>query len=140
MKYAAILAMLILAGCQKVEPTPSPPADTAAKVAAAMAAADITLPDVAAYLAARGWTVLPGSIPRAHWRAATPGAYPLAYYVCELRAAIGDTALSVYFPQTAGPWAMYVKAVDSRGASGNWSLVGWSDNGTGSNALPGVKP
>lgn len=149
MKYLALLLLLLLplAACsppsgivrtQEIPPASAADQATASKVAAVMQANDITLPQVAAYLYAYGWTVVPAPLPRAHWRAAAPGTYPISYYVVEIRAAVADTAFAHYITQAAGPYRIKVKAVDTHQTSGPWSLVGWSDGGDGSTSLPGV--
>ena len=147
MKYLALLLLLPLAACappsgivrtQEIPPVTQADQATAAKVAQVMAANDITLPQVASYLFTYGWTVVPAPLPKPHWKAAQPGAYPISYYVVEIRAAVADTAFAHYITQAAGPYRIKVKAVDTHQASGPWSLVGWSDGGNGSTALPGV--
>ncbi len=144
----ALMAVLCIAGCQKIE-TPNrsatpkgsnrpavPDSSAAARVEKALAAADITLPEVATFLYSRGWTVIPNAMPEPHWRASA-GA---SYHVVQLQFAIGDTIAKHYLPQTAGPYCVRVKGVSAAGVSGPWSLVGWSDNGDGANSLPGVRP
>lgn len=110
-----------------------------AKVAKALAAADITLPQVAAYLAERGWTVRPSAPPRWHWAPAPPGTYPVAYYTWRMVGAVGDTSLIHDIPQAVGPYRLEVRAIDTHQNVGPWSIVGWSDGGNGSGALPGVQ-
>jgi len=112
---------------------------TAAMVAKVMVANDITLPMVAAYLYNLGYTVHPSQLPKWHWSAPTVGA-PVAYYAFEMIGATGDTTLIHYLPQAAGPYRLKVRGVAASGAVGPWSLIGWSDNGNGSNALPGAGP
>ena len=138
----ALMAVLCIAGCQKIETGPAHYAEnyqqaTASCVEKAMASADITVAEIAAYLYSRGWTVVQAQMPKPHWKPATG---QVSYYVCDIRVATGDTSLAMYFPQTAGPYCVQVKAVSAAGVSGPWSLVGWSDNGDGSTALPGVRP
>lgn len=144
----ALVAALYLSGCQKIE-TPNhsatPNSSTGSRVERvekALAAADITLPEVATFLYSRGWTVVQTKMPKPHWaRPVVDATHPApAYYVCDIRVATGDTSLAMYFPQTAGPYCVQVKAVSAAGVSGPWSLVGWSDGGEGGNSLPGVRP
>lgn len=108
----------------------------ASSVEKTLAAADITVSDVATFLYSRGWTIIPSATPAPHWRASA-GA---SYHVVQLQFAIGDTIAKHYLPQTAGPYCVRVKGVSAGGVSGPWSLVGWSDGGDGSNSLPGVRP
>jgi len=150
----ALVAALYLSGCQKIETPanrPAPPdssanrsefpnsSATVAKVEKAMAAADITVADVAAFLYSRGWTIIPNAMDRPHWRRVNwaPADNP-AYYVAEIRVAVSDTALSIYLPQHAGPYSVAVTAYRGNGTHSNRSLVGFSDNGDGSSALRGV--
>ena len=71
--------------------------DSSAKVAAVMAANDITLPQVVAFLYAYGFDVVSRSNTlRPHWTAAPPGRdaqgniVPVAYYVANLRIATSE--------------------------------------------------
>ena len=137
----ALMAVLCIAGCQKIEtPNRSGTPNSSARVEKAMAAAGITVPEVATFLASRGWTIIPAAMPAPHWHRVnwSPSDNP-AYYVWEMRGAIGDTVLPHYFPQVAGPYSLTVTAYRGNGTHSDPSLVGWSDNGTGSNALPGVR-
>jgi hypothetical protein len=115
---------------------------SAAKVAAVMAANDITLPQVATFLATYGFDVVNrASTLRPHWSPAPPGrdtqgnTVPVAYYVANIRIAVGDTTLAIYAPQAVGPVWMRVKAYDGRGMSGVWSVDEVSGSG---DLLPGV--
>ena len=115
---------------------------TAAKVAAVMQANDITLPQVVAFLYTYGFDVVSRSNTlRPHWSPAPPGRdaqgniVPVAYYVANVRIAVGDTTLAVYAPQAVGPVWMRVKAYDGRGMSGIWSQTEVSGGGA---LLPGV--
>ncbi len=151
MKHALILALLLVAGCKMEQPkqadTLAKPAaehsaTSAAKVAAVMAANDITLPQVAAFLGTYGFDVVNrASTLRPHWTAAPPGRdaqgniVPVAYYVASVRIAVGDTTLAIYVPQAIGPVWMRVKAYDGRGMSGIWSVTEVSGSG---DLLPGV--
>jgi hypothetical protein len=115
-----------------------PNSSTAAdKVAAVMAANEITLPMVAAYLHARGYNVHPSALPRWHWSAPTTGA-PVAYYTWRMVGAVGDTSLVHYLPQAVGTYRLEVRGVSGSGAVGPWSLVGWSGAQEAGGALPGV--
>lgn len=118
------------------------PKDAAAEVAAVMAANDITLPQVVAFLYAYGFDVVNrSSTLRPHWSPAPPGrdaqgnTVPVAYYVANIRIAVGDTTLAIYAPQAVGPVWMRVKAYDGRGMSGVWSVDEVSGSG---DLLPGV--
>ena len=136
MRLTAILLLLACAGC-KIDQgnySESPNSSPAAKVAAVMAANDITLPQVVAYLYGNGWTVVPAPPPSALWKPAKPGSSPVAYYLWEMSGAVGDTSMTFYLPQTAGAVALRVKAVDTDGLHGEWSEVGVSSGGL----LPGV--
>ena len=144
MKHALILALLLVAGCKMEQPkqadTLAKPAaehsaNSAAKVAAVMAANDITLPQVASWLDTYGFDVINrAEFKRWHWSPPTTGA-PVAYYVVNFRVAIGDTTLPVYIPQTAGPYWIRVKALSGAGVSGPWSFTNQSVAGP---LLPGV--
>lgn len=170
MKHALILALLLVAGC-KMEPADTAlrtklkaasdraaahadsvanpqrtvsinQSDSSAKVAAVMAANDITLPQVAAFLGTYGFDVVNrASTLRPHWSPAPPGrdaqgnTVPVAYYVANIRIAVGDTTLAIYAPQAVGPVWMRVKAYDGRGMSGVWSVDEVSGSG---DLLPGV--
>jgi len=146
MKSAAlILALLLVAGCkmetpQQADPLAKPvaeqPATSAAKVAAVMAANDITLPQVAAFLATHGFDVISRAEFREWtWTPAPAGTNPIAYYVANFRVATGSNSLRVYLPQTAGPYWIRVKAYDGQGNSGPWSMTSTSVAG---DLLPGV--
>lgn len=118
------------------------PKDTAAKVAAVMEANGITLPQVAAYLDAYGFDVVGRAATlRPHWSPAPPGrdaqgnTVPVAYYIANIRIAVGDTTLAIYAPQAVGPVWMRVKAYDGRGMSSTWSATEVSGPGA---LLPGV--
>jgi hypothetical protein len=109
---------------------------TAAKVAAIMAANDITLPQVAAWLNTYGFDVINRAEFREWtWTPAPAGTYPIAYYVANFRVATGSNSLRVYLPQTAGPYWIRVKAYDGQGNSGPWSMTSTSAAG---DLLPGV--
>lgn len=109
---------------------------SAAKVAAVMAANDITLPQVAAWLNAYGFDVINRAEFREWtWTPAPAGTYPVAYYVANFRVATGSNSLRVYLPQTAGPYWIRVKAYDGQGNSGPWSMTSTSAAG---DLLPGV--
>ena len=112
------------------------PKDAATKVAAVMAANDITLPQVAAYLNTYGYDVVSRvNTLRPHWKAAPQGTYPIAYYVVNMRVAVGDTMLPIYVPTAVGPVWMRVVAYDGFGNSGPWSETTVSGAGA---ILPGV--
>lgn len=145
MKHPLLLLLLVaVAGCRMELPdtstTNSPElpdsSAVAAKVAAVMAANDITLPQVAAYLDAYGFDVINRSEFRQWtWAPAPAGTYPIAYYIANFRVATGTNSLRVYLPQTAGPYWIRVKAYDGRGNSGPWSMTSTSGPGE---LLPGV--
>ena len=109
-----------------------------ARVAKALAAADITLPQIAAYLAERGWTVRQAAPPTWTWTPAQPRTYPVAYYTWRMVGAVGSNSMIHDIPQAAGPYRLEVRAIDTHQHIGEWSIVGWSDGGDGSNSLPGV--
>ena len=112
------------------------PSYAAAKVAAVMAANDITLPQVAAFLATHGFDVISRAEFREWtWTPAPAGTNPIAYYVANFRVATGSNSLRVYLPQTAGPYWIRVKAYDGQGNSGPWSMTSTSAGGA---LLPGV--
>lgn len=140
MKYLALILLLPLAACQKSEPVPAATqADqaTADKVAAVMAANDITLPQVAAYLYTYGFDVISRTeFRRWHWSPPTTGG-PAAYYVVNFRVAVGDTALPIYIPQGsyAGPYWIRVVGYSGAGVAGPWSQTNVSAPG---DLLPGV--
>ena len=142
----ALVAALYLSGCQRIE-TPnrseSPNSSTAARVEKALAAADITLPEVVTYLNGHNLDVVDRSAWwRPHWAPATP---PLTYYRWELGGAVADTTIEIQVRnRTSGPCFLQVGGVwikpDGTVVRGPKSLVGWSDNGDGANSLPGVRP
>ncbi len=110
---------------------------TANKVAAVMAANDITLPQVAAYLHAYGFDVISRTeFKRWTWTPPTTGS-PVAYYVVNFRIATGNAALPVYIPSGAyaAPYVIRVVGVDSQGRVGPWSESNQSAPGA---LLPGV--
>jgi hypothetical protein len=110
--------------------------DSAAKVALVMAANDITLPQVAAWLNTYGFDVINRAEFREWtWTPAPAGTNPIAYYVANFRVATGSNSLRVYLPQTAGPYWIRVKAYDGQGLSGPWSMTSTSAAG---DLLPGV--
>jgi hypothetical protein len=110
--------------------------DSSAKVAAVMAANDITLPQVVAFLYAYGFDVVNRAEFREWtWTPAPAGTNPIAYYVANFRVATGSNSLRVYLPQTAGPYWIRVKAYDGQGNSGPWSMTSTS---AGGDLLPGV--
>jgi hypothetical protein len=118
------------------------PNSSAAKVAAVMAANDITLPQVAAYLNTYGYDVVSRTNTlRPHWKAAPSGRdtngnpVPVAYYVVNMRVAVGDTTMPIYVPTAVGPVWMRVVAYDGFGNSGPWSETTVSGAGA---ILPGV--
>ena len=111
------------------------PSYAAAKVAAVMDAEGITLPQVAAYLFANGWQVVPAPMSDWTWTKPTTGS-PVAYYVWEMRGACADTVLLAYLPAVAGNYALRVRGVDTQQRIGPWSLVGVTGDGT---LLPGVE-
>ena len=110
-----------------------------ARVAKAHAAADITLPQIAAYLAERGWTVRQAAPPTWTWTPAQPRTYPVAYYTWRMVGAVGSNSMIHDIPQAVGPYRLEVRAIDTHQHIGEWSIVGWSDGGDGSSALPGVQ-
>lgn len=137
-----LVLVVALSGCAAVAPKHSdspalPATDVAAKVAAVMAANDITVPDVATFLAARGWTIMQAAIPTWRWTHPTTGT-PVAYYVWRMQGAVGDSLLAVHLPAVVGPYRLEVRGVDAQRRVGPWSLVGWSDGGDGTTAIPGV--
>ena len=138
--FAAFMAALCIAGCQKIQ-TPQKQDTTAARVEKAMAAADITVADVATFLYSRGWNIVPANLDKPHWRPVNwaPTDRP-AYYVAEIKVAVADTTLSLYLPQSIGPYSLAVTAYRGNGTHSDKSIVGYRDNGDGSNALPGVRP
>ena len=151
----ALMAVLCIAGCQKIETpnrsaTPNSSCDsvtvsvyTASRVEKALAAADITLPEVVTYLNGHNLDVVDRSAWwRPHWAPATP---PLTYYRWELGGAVADTTIEIQVRnRTSGPCFLQVGGVwikpDGTVVRGPKSLVGWSDNGDGANSLPGVRP
>jgi len=107
------------------------------KVAAAMQANDITLPQVAAYLHAYGFDVISRTeFKRWTWTPPTSGS-PVAYYVVNFRIATGNAALPIYIPSGAyaAPYVIRVVGVDSQGRVGPWSESNQSAPG---DLLPGV--
>ena len=98
----------------------------AEKVMAVMAAEGITVGDVATFVYAYGWTLVPSPLPFAHWAPAAPGSAEISHYLFEFTGAVGDTLLQVYAPGTAGAVALRVRAVDLNGAMGPWSEAGLS--------------
>ena len=144
MKHLALLLLMPLAACappagivrtQEIPPGTQADQATADKVAAVMAANDITLPQVAAYLNTYGFDVISRTeFRRWHWSPPTTGG-PAAYYVVNFRVATGTNSLRVYLPQTAGPYWIRVKAYDGTGLSGPWSMTSTS---AGGDLLPGV--
>ena len=164
-KYAVVIgvlaaalyigAHLTLSGCRMEQAAPPKqmeaaaeanhpeiPEGSAAKVAAVMAAEGITLPQVASYLNTYGYDVVSrANTLRPHWSPAPPGrdaqgnVVPVAYYVANVRIAVGDTTIAIYAPQAVGPIWMRVKAYDGRGMSGDWSATEVSGPGA---LLPGV--
>jgi hypothetical protein len=141
---APILAMLLVAGCKMEQPKQadtlaanrSELPNSSAKVAAVMQANDITLPQVAAFLATHGFDVINRAEFREWtWTPAPAGTNPIAYYVANFRVATGSNSLRVYLPQTAGPYWIRVKAYDGQGLSGPWSMTSTSAAG---DLLPGV--
>lgn len=121
-------------------PAPSdyPEYHAAAKVASVMAANDITLPQVAAYLQQYGWIAVPGPLPDIEWPASTPGTYPITHYVALLAVGVGTPTLQYYVPNAVGAKAALVAAVDNHGNISRISLAGWSDTNPAA-ALPGLQ-
>ena len=151
MKHATIILLLLAAaGCRMDQPGNYPatpdsswsnytaiPNSSAAKVAAVMSANDITVAQIAAYLYPLGWTIDQLEVPDPRWTRPVTGG-PVSYYVGEMRFAVADTHVAHRFRNIAsGPYALRVRAVGS-GLAGPWSEWSWSDNGDGSNALPGI--
>jgi len=160
---AALLALIFMAGCVTLQPRrvetdaarrarleatsrrAAAAADSAtglapnraAAVEKAMAAAGITLPEVAAYLATYGLEVVPGTTWKPwHWKASTG---QVTYYVATYRVAVADTSTRALFRDVvSSPYCLWIEAVGPGGTSAP-SLVGWSDGGNGSNAIPGVR-
>ncbi len=120
----------------------------AAKVAAVMAANDITLPQVVAYLNTYNLDVVDRTAwMRPHWRASAVDAqHPRpTYYLFRPYIAVADTTVEFMVRRNiAGAWPADVQGVYINPSGvvlrGPLSLIGWSDNGTGTNALPGVRP
>ena len=143
----ALMAVLCIAGCQKIE-TPQKQETTAARVEKAMAAADITVADVAAFLNAHGMDVVDRSAwMRPHWRPSTVDAtHPKpTYYLFRPYIAVADTTVEFMVRRNvSGAWPADVQGVyvapGGAVTKGPVSVMGWSDNGDGSTALPGVRP
>lgn len=146
MKFSILAALLLAVGGCKMdlpEIRQGQPMSDAAKVAAVMADNGITLPQVAAYLNTYGYDVVSrANTLRVHWSPAPPGrdaqgnVVPVAYYVANVRIAVGDTAMTLYVPAAVGPVWMRLRAYDGRGVTGPWSATEVS--GTGQ-LLPGVR-
>ena len=96
------------------------------KVAALVDAGEITVGDVADFVYAYGWTLVPAPLPDGHWAPSKAGSYPVSHYVFELRGSVADTALAFYAPDTFGALTLRVRAVDEAGNVGLWSDVGVS--------------
>lgn len=108
----------------------------AAKVAAVMAANDITPLDVVTWLAARGQTVDTESAWwHPHWRAASG---TVDYYVFEMKGAVRDTAAAIRVRDAIGAVEMRVRGADvlpdGTVVVGPWSPAGRSAG----ELLPGV--
>ena len=165
MKHALILALLLVAGC-KMEPADTAlranmeaasdraaahadsvynlrivTKDQAAKVALVMAANDITLPQVAAWLNTYNMDVVNrGAWMRPHWR---PASGQVTYYMFRPEIAVADTTVEFMVRgHIPGAWPATVQGVlllqNGSALRGPVSEIGWSDNGNGSNALPGI--
>ncbi len=159
-----MICMVALAGCQKIE-TPKAnrpvrpdsshtPIDstltmesyTAARVEKAMAAADITLPQVVTYLNGHGLDVVDRSAwQRPHWAPSIVDAqHPKpTYYLLRPYIATADTTVEFMVRRhISGAWPADVQGVwigpDGTVVKGLVSPLGWNDNGTGTNALPGL--
>jgi len=112
------------------------PSYEAAKVAAVMAANDITPLDVVTWLAARGQTVDTESAWwHPHWRAASG---TVDYYVFEMKGAVRDTAAAIRVRDAIGAVEMRVRGADvlpdGTVVVGPWSPAGRSAG----ELLPGV--
>ncbi len=121
---------------------------TAAKVAAVMAANDITLPQVVAYLNTYNLDVVDRTAwMRPHWRASAVDAqHPRpTYYLFRPYIAVADTTVEFMVRRNiSGAWPADVQGVYINPSGvvlrGPFSHIGWSDNGNGANSLPGVRP
>jgi hypothetical protein len=147
----AILLLLAVAGCRMEQPSnyPATPDSSrsehanvsAAKVAAIMAANDITLPQVAAFLGAYGYDVVERSAwLKPHWRASTG---QVTYYMFRPEIAVADTTVEFMVRgHVPGVWPATVQGVlllpNGSVMRGPVSPMGWTDNGTGTGALPGM--
>ena len=115
--------------------------DSSAKVAAVMAANDITLPQVAAWLNTYNMDVVNrGAWMRPHWR---PASGQVTYYMFRPEIAVADTTVEFMVRgHVPGAWPATVQGVlllqNGSALRGPVSEIGWSDNGNGSNALPGI--
>lgn len=158
-RIAAILLLLVaVSGCglisqQPILTTPEvPPEDVAAAAMAVVEKAmsepmavegdTVTLSQVVAFLFAYGLQVCPSDWDRWDWTPAPPGSMPVAYYVVRAQWAVaaGDLPFArlLVADRASGPYMMKVRAYDQGQRFGPWSLLGYSDNGNGSNTLPGV--
>ena len=149
---AVALVVALWGGCQKIEMPANRPAvpdsSSAARVEKAMAAADITVADVAAFLNAHGMDVVDRSAwMRPHWRPSTVDAtHPKpTYYLFRPYIAVADTTVEFMVRRNvSGAWPADVQGVyiapGGGVTKGPVSVMGWSDNGTGANSLPGVRP
>lgn len=118
-----------------------PQSSQAAKVAAVMAANDITLPQVAAWLNTYNMDVVNrGAWMRPHWR---PASGQVTYYMFRPEIAVADTAVEFMVRgHINGAWPATVQGVlllqNGSALRGPVSEIGWSDNGSGAGALPGM--
>ena len=117
------------------------PSYAAAKVAAVMAANDITLPQVAAWLNTYNMDVVNrGAWMRPHWR---PASGQVTYYMFRPEIAVADTTVEFMVRgHIPGAWPATVQGVlllqNGSALRGPVSEIGWSDNGSGAGALPGM--
>lgn len=119
---------------------------TAAKVAAIMAANDITLPQVAAWLNTYNMDVVNrGAWMRPHWaRSPVDQSHPApTYYMFRPEIAVADTTVEFMVRgHIPGAWPATVQGVlllqNGSALRGPVSEIGWSDNGSGAGALPGM--
>ena len=102
----------------------------------------ITISQVAAFLHLYGLQVCGEQWNDWQWTQAEPGSAPVIYYVARAQWAVaaGDAphARLLLTDRATAPYCIKVRAFDSAGRGGPWSLVGWSDGGDGTTSLDGI--